>query len=424
MKKRISYRLLLISIVIGLCAGFVISLFRLLIPKILGLVVSLIEFGQENFINSIIFICIFIFIGFLVSITVKNEPMIGGSGIPQISGKLSNKLNYSAFSCFINKIFGGILSIGSGLTLGREGPSVQIGGSLGEVMANIFKLDKEDTKIMIIGSSASGITSAFTAPISAMAFALEELMKKTSRINFVYITSTIISSSIVTSILIGNNPVIKINGNLNLSMRFWINLIFLGILIGFSSILFNNGILYGKKIYKKMPISQTIKSIIPFFITSIFLLFDKRLVGSGENFINLAQGDNFPLSILAYFYFMKLLLLLVAFCSGIPGGIFFPLLAMGSLVGNFYGSILFDLNLIGKNEIIIFSMLAMAAHFASIVRAPLTGMFLIIEMTGGRIDFFLPIIIVSLIAYLIAEYFNNEPIYESLLELMIKNKSK
>ncbi|MDU1763045.1 MAG: ClC family H(+)/Cl(-) exchange transporter [Anaerococcus vaginalis] len=423
MKKRISYKLLLISIIIGLCAGFVVSLFRLLIPKVMFVISNLIIFGQKNLLNAIIFVFAFIFIGFLVSICVNKEPMIGGSGIPQISGKLNDKLDYSALSCLINKIIGGLLAIGSGLTLGREGPSVQIGGSLGEVMANIFKLDDDDKKIMIIGSSASGITSAFTAPISAIAFALEELMKKTSRINFIYITSTIISSSIVTSLIIGNDPVIKIKNHLNLSMRFWIYLIFLGILVGFSSILFNKGILFGKKLYKNLPISQSIKSIIPFFITSIFLLFDSRLLGSGENFISLAQGDNYEISTLIYFYFMKLLLLLIAFCSGIPGGIFFPLLAMGSLIGNFYGCMLFELNLVGGNEIIIFSMLAMAAHFASIVRAPLTGMFLIIEMTGGRIDFFLPIIIVSLVAYLLTENFNNEPIYESLLEIMIKNKS-
>ncbi|EEB36545.1 chloride transporter, ClC family [Anaerococcus hydrogenalis DSM 7454] len=179
-----------------------------------------------------------------------------------------------------------------------------------------------------------------------------------------------------------------------------------------------------KKFIKKLPISQTMKSILPFFMTSLFLLFDQRLLGSGENFIALAGGENVGISVLLYFYFMKLLLLLIAFCSGIPGGIFFPLLAMGSLVGNFYGSVLFNLDLVGQNEILIFSMLAMAAHFSSIVRAPLTGMFLIIEMTGGRIDFFLPIIIVSSVAYLVAENFRNEPIYESLLEIMVKNKSK
>ncbi|MDU3688485.1 MAG: ClC family H(+)/Cl(-) exchange transporter [Anaerococcus hydrogenalis] len=423
MIKKISYKLLLISIIIGACSGIVISLFRITIPKIMFLISNLINFGQENIINSIIFVLIFIFLGFFVSISVNKEPMIGGSGIPQIAGKLHNKLDYSALSCLINKIIGGLVSIGSGLTLGREGPSVQIGGCLGEVLAKKFKLDREDTKTMIIASSACGITSAFTAPISAMAFALEELMKKISRYNFIYITSTIISSSIVTSLVIGNDPVIKVKNSLNLSLKFWIFLIFLGILVGFSSILFNKGILYGKKLYKKLPVTQTIRSVIPFFITSLFLLFDKRLLGSGENFISLAGGENVGISVIIYFYFMKLFLLLIAFCSGIPGGIFFPLLAMGSLLGNFFGSVLFDLNLVGESEIIIFSMLAMAAHFSSIVRAPLTGMLLIVEMTGGRIDFFLPIIIVSFISYLVAENFHNEPIYESLLDIMVKNKS-
>lgn len=134
MIKKVSYKFLLISIIIGACSGLVISLFRLAIPKIMGLISNLIFFGQENILKSIVFVLIFVFIGFLVSITVNKEPMIGGSGIPQIAGKLNNKLDYSAFSCLVNKIIGGLLSIGSGLTLGREGPSVQIGGSLGEVI--------------------------------------------------------------------------------------------------------------------------------------------------------------------------------------------------------------------------------------------------------------------------------------------------
>ena len=135
MIKKISYKLLLISIIIGACSGIVISLFRITIPKIMSLISNLINFGHENIINSIIFVLIFIFLGFFVSISVNKEPMIGGSGIPQIAGKLHNKLDYSALSCLINKIIGGLVSIGSGLTLGREGPSVQIGGCLGEVLA-------------------------------------------------------------------------------------------------------------------------------------------------------------------------------------------------------------------------------------------------------------------------------------------------
>lgn len=421
MKKKISYKVLLISILIGLVTGLVVSLFRLLIPKFMALIEVLLEFADKGLFNSLIFVGIFLLIGFIVSICVSKEPMISGSGIPQISGKLSNKLSYNPVSCLIYKLIGGILSIGSGLSLGREGPSVQIAGSIGEIIARKFKLDKDELDMMIVASSSSGIASAFTAPISALAFSIEELMKKTKRIGFIYIAATTITSALVTSLLIGTMPSIDVKNSLDLSIKYWPYVIGLGILVGISSLIFNEGILYGKSIYKKLPISSKLKSILPFLITAIVLLFDKRMLGSGESFISLAQDGNEDIKFLLYFYIAKLLLLFIAFCSGIPGGIFFPLLALGALLGNIYGSFLNNFGLVGSEEIIIFSMLAMAAHFAAIVRAPLTGMFLIIEMTGGKIDFLLPIIIVTAISYLIAELLANEPIYESLLERMIEN---
>lgn len=421
MKKRLSYKILFISILIGLVTGLVVSLFRLLIPKFMDLIGYLLEFAGDGLINSLVFIGAFLFIGFIVSICASKEPMISGSGIPQISGKLSNKLSYNPLTCLIYKLIGGILSIGSGLSLGREGPSVQIAGSIGEIIARKFKLDKDDTDIMIVASSSSGIVSAFTAPISALAFSIEELMKKTKRIGFIYIAATTITSALVTSLLIGTNPSIDVKNSLDLSIKYWPYVLGLGIVVGISSLIFNDGILFGKSIYKKLPFSEKLKAILPFLITALVLLFDKRMLGSGESFISLAQDGNEEIGLLLYFYIAKLLLLLIAFCSGIPGGIFFPLLALGALLGNIYGSFLNNFGLIGNEEIIIFSMLAMAAHFAAIVRAPLTGMFLIIEMTGGKIDFLLPLIMVTSISYLTAEILNNEPIYESLLDKMIEN---
>lgn len=422
MEEKISYKLLFISIIVGLVSGLVISIFRLVIPKIMLVIAKLIDFGQRGLLESVIFIAIFLLIGYIVALCVDKEPMIGGSGIPQISGKLHKKLSYNAFSCLIYKLIGGVLAIGSGLSLGREGPSVQIGGSIGEVIASRFNLSDKEKDTLIVASSSSGIASAFTAPISAIAFSVEELMKVTKRKSFIYISFTIVSASLVTSFLIGNNPVIKVNNSLDLSRKYWLYLIILGIIVGFSALIFNKGILFGKSLYKKLPISQRLKSIIPFIVTAIVLLMDKRMLGSGENFIGLAQNGNEDVKTLAYFYIVKILLLFVAFCSGIPGGIFFPLLALGALTGNIYGSILYKIGLVGINEIIIFSMIAMAAHFAAIVRAPLTGMFLIMEMTGGSIHFLLPLIIVTLIAYLFSETTQNEPIYESLLDIMIKNK--
>ena len=117
-------------------------------------------------------------------------------------------------------------------------------------------------------------------------------------------------------------------------------------------------------------------------------------------------------------------LLLLAFCSGIPGGIFFPLLALGSLVGQFYGLTLAQLGLASADLIPYFSIIAMACHFAAIVRAPLTGMVLIIEMTGASLPWLLPMMIACYTADLVSEFLGNQPIYESLLEIILQNKYK
>ncbi|MFV8816089.1 chloride channel protein, partial [Aerococcus urinaeequi] len=105
----------------------------------------------------------------------------------------------------------------------------------------------------------------------------------------------------------------------------------------------------------------------------------------------------------------------------IPGGIFFPLLSLGALVGNIYASGLHIFGLVDAYTIMVFTVIAMAAHFAAIVRAPLTGIFLILEMTGGSIQYLLPIAIVTYIAYFVAEVCQAKPIYESLLGLMVSD---
>src|SRR5699024_399561 len=113
MKKRLSYKILFISILIGLVTGLVVSLFRLLIPKFMDLVGFLLEISDQSLLYKAIFIGVFLLIGLIVAFCVKKEPMISGSGIPQISGKLSNKLSYNPLTCLLYKIIGGVLSIGS-----------------------------------------------------------------------------------------------------------------------------------------------------------------------------------------------------------------------------------------------------------------------------------------------------------------------
>ncbi|MGH2077529.1 ClC family H(+)/Cl(-) exchange transporter [Aerococcus urinaeequi] len=417
---RLNYRLGLLSVVTGVIVGIVLSGFRLAIPAIMHVVEGVLDWGQTSIWHSIGFVLMFAVIGCIVAWTAKQEPMIGGSGIPQIAGKLSGKLNFSWASVLFYKLLGGLLAIGSGLTLGREGPSVQIGASIGQGVAEVTKTPAKSGKYLIVGAAGAGLATAFNAPVSGILFCLEELLKKVTRRGFLSATLTIITATLVSIALIGDDAAITIPQALHVEMTTYPYLLILGILLGLSGVLFNKVILWSKAIYSKWTAPTFWKMVFPFVLTALVLLMDVRLIGSGEELILLPFLDNPSLLTLLYLFLAKLVLLGVAFGSGIPGGIFFPLLSLGALVGNIYASGLYAFGLVDAYTITVFTVIAMAAHFAAIVRAPLTGIFLILEMTGGSIQYLLPIAIVTFIAYFVAEVCQSEPIYESLLGLMVK----
>lgn len=416
---RLNHRLGLLSIVTGILVGIVVSVFRLAIPFIMHIVEAVLTWGQISLWHSIGFILMFALIGCIVAWTAKQEPMIGGSGIPQIAGKLSGKLDFSWASVLFYKLFGGLLAIGSGLTLGREGPSVQIGASIGQGVAEITKTPAKSSKYLIVGAAGAGLATAFNAPVSGIIFCLEELLKKVTRRGFLSASLTIITATLVSIMLIGNQAAISVPAALMVEVETYPYLLILGVLLGLSGVLFNKVILWSKALYSKWTAPTFWKMVFPFVLTALVLLMDVRLIGSGENLILLPFLDNPSLLTLLYLFLAKLLLLGVAFGSGIPGGIFFPLLSLGALVGNLYASGLHELGMVDAYTITVFTVIAMSAHFAAIVRAPLTGIFLILEMTGGSIQYLLPIAIVTYIAYFVAEICQSEPIYESLLGLIV-----
>lgn len=418
---RLNYRLGLLSIITGIIVGFVVSGFRVAIPFIMHNVENVMTWGQTSIWHSVSFVLMFALIGCFVAWTAKKEPMIGGSGIPQIAGKLSGKLNFSWASVLFYKLFGGLLAIGSGLTLGREGPSVQIGASIGQGVAEVTKTPAKTGKYLIVGAAGAGLATAFNAPVSGVIFCLEELLKKVTRRGFLSATLTIITATVVSILLIGDEAAISVPAALRVEMATYPYLLLLGVILGLSGVLFNKVIMWSKSIYSKWTAPTFWKMVFPFVLTAIVLLMDARLIGSGEALILLPFLDNPGLLTLLYLFLAKLVLLGVAFGSGIPGGIFFPLLSLGALVGNLYASGLHELGLVDAYTISVFTVIAMSAHFAAIVRAPLTGIFLILEMTGGSIQYLLPIAIVTYIAYFVAEICQSEPIYESLLGLMVND---
>ncbi|MGX7108037.1 ClC family H(+)/Cl(-) exchange transporter [Facklamia miroungae] len=418
----ISFKTLFLSLLTGLATGSVVAGFTIGIRILSNYSQLLLKNAQVNPFDSASFFLLIISFGALAGYCVNKEPDIGGSGIPHVSGHLHNQLRQNWFTVLIYKFFGGLATIGSGLTLGREGPSVQIGSAVGQAVSELTHSNQKVQRYLIAGAAGGGMAAAFNAPLSGLIFMVEELFQRTSRELILYAGVIVITANHSANLIIGNKPAISIPTITTIVPNLTLACLGLGILTGLSGILFNFLIMNGKKIYQNIALPQWLKSMLPFLITGIILFFDHNLFGSGANLITFPLGENPGISQLSYFYFIKLALVALAFCSGIPGGIFFPLLSIGALLGNIYGTSLYSLGLVPQEAILYFSVIAMSSHFAAIVRAPLTGIILIIEMTGAALPWLFPITLVTYLSYLIADFFNCQPIYVSLLNSILSNR--
>ncbi|ACV28496.1 H(+)/Cl(-) exchange transporter ClcA [Anaerococcus prevotii] len=424
-KLRYSYKskelsTILSFVLTGIIVGLAIGFFKKAIGFVSARMIYLISLVKDRPIYALGIIILFIIIGTIIYFLSKKDPNINGSGIPIIYGMLDNEFTVDSPRTLIRKFIASTLAIGSGLTLGREGPSVQIGGLIGDIVHKISK-SKENKRYFIGSAAGAGIAVAFNAPIAGMLFTVEEIFKKTDRKVFLSTAITIFTAIITADIAFGNHPALLDVPNFEVMHLSMIGiLIILGIFVGLSGVFFNYCVIGSKSVYKKININPYIKYLIPFVVTAIVLMIDIDLFASSEDFIFLATKGETSLLKLIIFYFMKIFLLSLAFGAGVSGGSLVPLLVIGSLVGNIVATSLVMAGLLDPSFIFVFSILGMCGHFSAIVRAPITAIILVLEMTGGAFEYLLGISIVSLIAYSIAEICKSKPFYEHLYELMLK----
>lgn len=424
-KIRYSYKskemsTILSFVVTGIIVGLAIGFFKQAIHFVSVRMIDLISEVKDKPIYAFGIILLFIIIGTFIYFLSKRDPNINGSGIPIIYGMLDDKFAVDSPKTLLRKFLASTITIGSGLTLGREGPSVQIGGLIGDIVHKASK-SKEDKRYFIGSAAGAGIAVAFNAPIAGMLFTVEEIFKKTDRKVFLSTAITIFTAIITADIAFGNHPALLDVPNFEVMHLSMIGiLIVLGIFVGLSGVFFNYCVIGSKAVYKKINISPYIKYLIPFVVTAIVLMIDIDLFASSEDFIFLATKGETSLLKLIIFYFMKIFLLSLAFGAGVSGGSLVPLLVIGSLVGNIVATSLVMAGLLDPSFIFVFSILGMCGHFSAIVRAPITAIILVLEMTGGAFEYLLGIAIVSLVAYSIAEICKSKPFYEHLYELMLK----
>lgn len=408
---------------VGIVAGLVVLLYRILLEyagKGMNLVL---EYGRKYpVVGGCWFLVLFV-LACIVARLVKYEPFISGSGIPQVEGEMAGKLNQVWWKVLPAKFIGGFLSLFAGLSLGREGPSIQIGAMSGKAVSKVLDRGKTEERFLLTCGASAGLSAAFHAPLAGVMFSLEEIHKNFSVSVLISVMTASITADYISSRFLGFESVFQFEITDSIPPKYYGHIIALGIILGLMGAFYNKVTLFVQSLFGRIKgkRAETLRLLIPFLLAGILGFTMPEILGSGHNIIDKITEGNELLLTLMVLYVVKLLFSAVSFGSGAPGGIFFPLLVLGALIGGVYGT--FAVSTMGISEVYFnnFVMLAMAGYFTAIVRAPITGIILIFEMTGS-ISQMLSLSLVSIVAYLVATAVKSQPIYESLLENLLKKR--
>jgi H+/Cl- antiporter ClcA len=407
------------GIVIGAIAGMITVLFRYLIEQ--GEKLRDIVYAQMLYNHAFLFVwlAVLLVIALLLGLIGKYEPMSGGSGIPQVKGTLLRLLKMDWKRVIAGKFFGGILSIGAGLSLGREGPSIQLGAAVGQGFSRMTGRNRMEERYLMTCGASAGLAAAFNAPLAGVVFALEELHKNFSPAVLMSAMAASITAGLVTQVFFGKNPVFNITGLQVLPFRYYGYLIALGVMIGLLGIAFNKLLIKTMDLYDRQKIvPKIIRSIVPLWVGGFVGIVLPEILGGSNNLISEVVSGQFALGMLLVLVTAKFAFTMISYASGVPGGIFLPMLVIGALTGGAFSNVAVDFMGVDAHYTSNFVILAMAALFTAVVKAPITGSILITEMTGS-FSHLISLITISMMAYVVADLAKLAPIYEELLDRLL-----
>lgn len=351
-----------------------------------------------------------------VAITQKYAPEASGSGIPHLEAVLHRFRSLHWLRLLVVKFFGGSIAIASGLALGREGPTVQMGGAVGAGVAHLFKSQATERLVLISAGAGAGLGAVFNAPLSGLMFVVEELRRDFQPIVFGASFIACVIADVIMRMGTGQLPVFLVPSHPASPLGSLFVFTVLGVVAGLVGALFNRSLLialdWRDRVSKRwvLPMSALVGGIV-----GLIGYFEPHLVGSGHQICQLASTDGIVLEAVPLFFILRFLMTITSYATGAPGGIFAPILALGALLGLFVGGTVHRLLPAVVPTPETFAVVGMAALFTGIVRAPITGITLIIEMTNSYQQM-LSLLVSCFFAYIVAESLGDTPIYEALLE--------
>ncbi|MFM5981067.1 MAG: chloride channel protein [Sphaerospermopsis kisseleviana] len=356
--------------------------------------------------------------GFLAGWLVQRlAPEAAGSGIPQVKASLANVPIKLSWRVALIKLLSAIIALGSGITLGRQGPTVQVGAGLAAGMSRTFPTSPEHRRQMIAAGAGAGLSAAFNAPIAGVLFIIEELLQDLSGLTLGTAIIACFIGGVISRLLGGGS--LQLNLELmDYSSQFSLQeipiFLLLGVLAGLLGAVFNHGLIFSIKTYRRLHISLSLRVALAGLISGLIvaLLPEYYRDNAGLREYMIASQPNLLLAIITFI--SQFILTLIAFGSGAPGGLFAPSLILGSCLGHIVG--VCEFQLWGFGSPTTYALAGMGGFFSAVSKVPITAIVIIFEMTTD-FNLVLPLMIVSVTSYLVADQVLPGSLYEKLLLL-------
>ena len=347
-------------------------------------------------------------------------PGARGSGIPQVKVAYASRAGQVPLREAVGKFLIGVLQIGTGASLGLEGPTVQICAGISSALGRVVQFSPQSRRRLIPVGAAAGIAAAFNAPIAAVTFTIEEVVGQLDQTVLSGVIVAAALSAVIERSVLGQNPVLAVHEHYGLSdTRSLLLYAALGVAASAVAVTFTDSLLRLRarfRQWKSMPVwaQPAIGGLGTGALAAmvLYLFHTAGVTGGGYRVLEQALAGSLPFRVMLVLCIVKIAATVFSYSSGGAGGIFAPVLFMGAMLGGAFGSL--DKTLFHHDDVGAFALVGMGAVFSAAIRAPMTSVLIIVEMTSGY-NLILPLMIANMSAYVIARKWRPEPVYEALL---------
>ena len=418
-KRRLSRRfqvsLVWEGALVGLLGGLVVTLYRLALSGAEGTLRLLTSQAAGHPLLMAGWLVVLACALIVVSRLLIWEPATAGSGIPQIDAEVAGCYEAPWRRVLPAKFVEGTLLAFSGLSLGREGPSVQLGGMSGKAVSEALGRKRGEERLLVTCGAAAGMSAAFHAPLTGVLFALEEIHREFSAPLIISVMSSTVVADFLVSQVLGVEPVVSLSFVRDLPHPNYALVVLLGVVAGLAGALHNRGMFSAQALFSRVTHGLPYARLaVPFALAGAAAFLWPELMCGGDAILDVVLAPEVPLAgTLLSLLVGKYVFTCASFGSGAPGGTLFPLVVLGALLGGLFSYAMGALGL-PMTFFPNFVALGVAGLFSGVVRAPVTAVVLVFELTGS-FDALLSVSIVSIVAYVVSGLTKTDAFYEHLL---------